>query len=419
MRRRTWWTLGMLTLVSMIDWADRALIGVVGEFIKLEFELSNTQLGLLMGFAFVGFRALIGVPVGRLADVHNRRNVLAAALTIWSSMTLLMGVARNYVEIVIARIGVGAGTAGSYPPTLSMIADLFPLEKRGLAMGVWNLGGTIGFALGTGIGGAVTFAFGWRAAMIYFGAVGLAVAVLLLVTVREPTRRDSRGKELATEKAPGFGELLEFVRRQRSLVHVTIGFSLLTIVDIAIGYWTVIYFVRSHGLDVLEAGGILATVWLVAGIPATLLGGFLMDRLARRDIRWHAWMIVCICLVSVIPAPFIYMSPTVPMAMTAVFVSTLVWNMWFAPQTTILTGLVGSRARAIAWATFSAILLIVGQGFGPLLIGAVTDLLEPSFGIHALRYAMLISILCMIWAALHFYLASRTLGQDYDRASSV
>jgi MFS family permease len=119
-----------------------------------------------------------------------------------------------------------------------------------------------------------------------------------------------------------------------------------------------------------------------------------------------------------LPAPFIYLSPTVPTAMAAVFVSTLIWSMWFAPQTTILTALVGSRSRAVAWAVFSAVLLVVGQGFGPPLIGALSDLLEPRFGIHSLRYAMLTGIVFQAWGALHFYLAGRTLIEDYERASS-
>jgi MFS family permease len=402
----------------MLDWADRALMSVVAEPIRLEFDLSDTQLGFLMGFAFVGFRALIGIPVGRLADLRNRRNLLALALAVWSSMTLAMGLARNFLESIIARLGVGAGTAGSYPPTLSMIADLFPLQKRGLAMGVWNVGGTVGFSLGVGVGGAIAGTAGWRAAMIYFGLLGIAVSIFLLFIVKEPIRRDSFGNELSSSTPPGLGEVLSFVRRQRSLVHITAGFVILTIVAQSIDFWTVSFLVRSHNIGLLEAGSLIAVVWLISGVPGTLFGGYLVDRLARRDIRWHTWMITAVCLISVIPAPFIYLSPTLPMALSAVFVFMLIWSMWFAPQTTLLTGLVGNRARAVAWAGFSVALLVVGQGLGPQITGIVSDLLEPHFGIHSLRYAMLTGVGFQVWAAVHFFLAARTLEEDYERAGN-
>ena len=356
--------------------------------------------------------------MGRLADIWNRRNLLTAALTVWSAMTLFMGLARSYVEIVIARLGVGAGTVGSYPPTLSMIADLFPLQKRGFAMGVFHIGGGVGFALGIGIGGFVTNEFGWRAAMIYFGALGLAVAMLLLLAVRAPTRRDSHGNALTAHSAPKVVDVMRFVRRQRSLIHVGIALILITLVDTAILSWTVMYFVRSHGLDVFEAGGLLATAWLVTGLSGTLLGGYLMDRLARRDPRWHTRMIVCVCLVSVVLVPFVYLGPTVPFALGTMFVTTLVWNMWIAPQATILTGLDGSRARGITWAALSATALLFAKGLGPLLVGMITDLLEPFVGVHALRYAMLVGIVFMIWGAPHFHLAGRTIVEDYEGASN-
>jgi len=414
---RAWWTLAVLTFVSILEWADRALMSVVAEPVKEEFELSDTELGFLLGFAFVSVRVLIAIPVGRLADTWNRRNLLAIALAIWSSATMAMGMARSYLESIAARLCVGAGTSGSYPPTVSMLADLFPLKQRGLAMGIWSIGSTVGFSLGVGIGGIITSTAGWRAAMIYFSVLGIGVALLLVFVVREPTRRDSSGSELATQTPPSLGEVFAFVRRQRSLLHVTVGFVALSIVDISIAFWSVSYFVRSHGLDVLEASSLLATVWLIAGIPGTLLGGYLMDRLARRDIRWHAWMIACICLATIVPAPFIYLSPSVPMALTAVFVSQLIWTMWFAPQVTVLTGLVGSRTRAIAWAAFSITAALVGQGVGPQLIGAISDLLTPHLGVHALRYALLTGMIFQVWAAWHFYCAAKTLTDDYERAS--
>ena len=138
-------------------------------------------------------RVLIGIPVGRLADTHNRRNLLAAALGIWSIMTVAFGMARDYTQLILARVLIGAGTTGAYPPTVSMISDLFPLRRRGFAMGIFNTGSVLGFSLGMAVGGMLVELYGWRTAMISFGLFGVILAGLLFFILREPLRRDSAG----------------------------------------------------------------------------------------------------------------------------------------------------------------------------------------------------------------------------------
>jgi predicted MFS family arabinose efflux permease len=289
-RRTAWWTVGVLSFVAVLDWADRALISAIAEPVKQEFDLSDAQLGFAMGFAMVIMRVVIGVPIGRLSDSWNRRNVLALSLGFWSLMTIATGMAKNFTQFIGARLGVGAGTAGSYPPTLSMLGDLFPLKKRGVALGIWSIGTTIGFSVGLAAGAVIAEHYGWRTAALSFGAVGIAVAMLLFVIVKEPVRRNAVGTELGDEKAPSTRSVIAFISGQRSLLHTIWGFILLNFIEGAQNYWTQSFYVRTHGLSIGEAGSALAGVWLVSGIIGTFLGGYLMDHLGRRDLRWHTWL---------------------------------------------------------------------------------------------------------------------------------
>lgn len=418
-RRTAWWTVGVLSFVAVLDWADRALISAIAEPVKQEFNLSDAQLGFAMGFAMVIMRVVIGVPIGRISDSWNRRNVLALSLGFWSLMTAASGMARNFTEFIIARLCVGGGTAGSYPPTLSMLGDLFPLRSRGVALGIWSIGTTIGFSVGLAAGALIAEHHGWRTAALSFGAVGVAVAMLLFVIVKEPVRRNAVGAELAGEKAPSTWNVIVFISGQRSLLHTIWGFILLNFIEGSQNYWTQSFYVRTHGMSIGEAGSALASVWLVSGIIGSFLGGFLIDHMGRRDIRWHTWLPSCAGLICVVPSIVVFLGPSPAIALTGSFVSTMIWSTWYAAQMMLMTGLVGSRMRATSWALVMAITLTLGNALGPQVIGLISDWIEPSVGLYSLRYAMLSILPLNIWAAVHFFVAGRTIAADYERAGRL
>lgn len=415
--RTAWWTLGVLTIVSILDWSDRALISAVAEPLRHEFGLSDTELGFSMAFAFGLVRIFIGIPVGRLADIYNRRNLLAFALAFWSIMTVAFGLARNYAQLFLARVAIGAGTTGAYPPTVSMISDLFSLRRRGFAMGIFNTGSVIGFSLGMAVGAMIVEAYGWRAAMIAFGLFGLVLAVSLLFVLKEPLRRNSEGAEIAAVEAPPLRKVLHFMLGQRSLFHLLVAFSLVNIMDSVNSFWAISFFVRSHGMSISEAGTALGAVWVVAGLVGVLLGGYLLDYLGRRDLRWHSWMLCLVALLSIPPWLLAFLGPSVPLALTGSFLSTLVFSMWYAPLQTLLTGLVGSQMRAVAYATLSTFFYFA-YSLGPIITGFVSEQLEPAVGEDSLRYALVASLSLQAWAAWHFYRAAATLKEDYSRAAA-
>jgi MFS family permease len=408
---------GVLSFVSLLDWADRALISAIAEPVKQESDLSDAQLGFAMGFAMVIMRVIIGIPIGRISDSWNRRNLLALSLGFWSLMTAATGMAKNFTHFIAARLCVGAGTAGSYPPTLSMIGDLFPLRSRGTAMGLWNIGGTIGFSIGLAVGAIIAEHYGWRTAALSFGAVGIAAATLLFAIVKEPVRRDAEGEELADERAPSARTVLVFIRSQRSLLHTIWGFILLNFVEGAQNYWTQSFYVRTHGMSIGEAGSALASVWLVSGIIGSSLGGFLLDHLGKRDIRWHTWLTGYVGLICIFPSIVVYLGPSPMVSLTGTAVGTLIWSLWYAAQMMLMTGLVGSRMRATSWALIMAVTMTLGNALGPQSIGLISDWLEPSVGHLSLRNAMLSMLVLNLWAAVHFFLAGKTIAADYERAS--
>ncbi len=411
-----WWTLSVLTFVAMLDWADRALIAATVEPIKGEFGLSDGEIGFLMGFAFVAIRVLLGLPIGRWADSYNRRNILVGSIAVWSAGTVVFGMSRNFAHLVAGRLVIGAGTAGSISPSLSMVADLFPLRRRGLAMGIWNAGSVVGYSVGLGIGAFLTQFYGWRITMYAFGLFGLIVAAIVLFGTAEPLRRDSAGKEATSVQLPSLRRVLAFMIRQRSMLHVCIGFALIMAVDMMTSFWAMTFYVRSYGLEIAQAGGYLSIMWLT-GIPGCLFGGYLADRLGRNDIRWHGWLVALACVAATVSTAIIYLTDILPLALVVVAVNTFIFAITYPAMTNVSIGLFPVRMRALGYALYTVI-LYSGYALGPSYIGVVSDWLEPRFGVESLRYAMLSSIPFMLWAALHFWRAAPLLAADYERANS-
>lgn len=410
-----WWTLIVLSLVAFIDFADRGLIGVAIEGIKSEFDLSDTQLGLLGGAAFVLLRMVLLIPLGRLADTWNRTSLIVLSMTVISGMTVLFGAAKNVGTLIAARLAVGGATAGTSPPSVSMVADLFPVRVRGFAMGIWNAAGAIGAALGFTIAGWIAFHYGWRAMMITFGIAGLITVLIMFVTVREPERRDSTGHAVDGDAVPPISEAFRFMLRQKSLLHVSIGFGLVYGIDIIAWTWEAAFLQRSFGIDIAKASAILGTAWFVGGLPGTLLGGYLLDVGGRRDLRWHCWLVAIATLLCLPSGLVMYLSPNLTLVTIAIYIYSFALALTYAAMTTVSIGLFGVRMKTIGYAAFS-IFLYSGYAWGPGLVGYMSTQLEEMFGTHSLRYALLSVNVLLLWAIWHFMQAARTIRADYADA---
>lgn len=406
-RRR--YTLAILLAVYTCNFMDRQILAILKPAIKRELLLSDTQLGLLSGLAFTLFYAMLGVPLGMWADRVRRTSLVAAALFLFSGMTALCGLARGFGSLLLARIGVGVGEAGTNPASHAMIADLYPAQARSGAMAVFALGPHLGLLLGLLLGGLVSDRYGWRAAFLAAGLPGLVLAAVTYLTVEEPARREpgqapsgsSSGRTLAAAAREMWG--------QPALRHVLVGAALASTVALGVLNWLPTFLARSHGMSPGPSGVMLALIVGVGGGLGTWTGGWLADHLRRRDRRWPLW-IPALALAGSAPLWFgAYLVPHTPFAAGLLVLPGSLLGVFIGPSFALVQELVDPRRRALS----AALLLLFANlvaGLGPAAMGLLSDLLEPVAGREALRWALVAAVPLGPWAAYHYAVAARALA---------
>ena len=277
--------MALLTVIYALNFLDRTIFNVLIEPIKKEFALSDTTMGLLAGFGFVLFYSLLGIPIARVADRLNRRNIVAIAFAFWSAMTVLCGMAQSVATLALARIGVGIGESAGTPASQSIVADLFNKNERPRALGIYAIGTYLGVFLGYFIGGYVNQHYGWRMAFFTAGLPGIALAAVLWLTISEP----KRGAMAETFTPEPIGPTLGFLASQRTFVIVLIGFCLTTYTNYATSAWIPPFLARVHHLSSAEIGTYAGTFKGLFGMAGTLVGGLVVAQISRRDDRWKLW----------------------------------------------------------------------------------------------------------------------------------
>lgn len=411
-----YYAVGLLTVVYTFNFVDRQLLSILQESIKADLLLSDQQLGLLTGFAFALFYVSAGIPIARWADRGNRRNIVALAIGIWSFMTAISGLVQSYVQLLLARIGVGVGEAGGSPPSHSIISDIFPPERRASALAFYSMGVNIGILFGFLVGGWLNEFFDWRTAFFVVGAPGIIIAVVVRYTLREPIRGLSEQRQVDTDSVP-FRRVLDLLMSRSAFKHMAFGAALNAFAGYSTSSWTASFMIRSHGMTTGELGTWLAMIMGFGGAVGVFAGGVVAERLARRDVRWYMWLPAITGLICV---PFMVANYTVAGAYTALIVSIIpgiLFNVYLGNTLAMTHGLVGLRMRALASAILFFILNLIGLGLGPWAIGTLSDMLAPTLGQESLRHAMLYLLPAMMtWSVVHFYLASRTLKKDLENA---
>ena len=230
------YALAILVMVYTFSFIDRQILSILIEPIKNDLGLSDTQMGLLTGFAFAAFYATLGIPIARFADSSNRRNLIVASLGVWSLFTALSGLALNFWHLLLARIGVGIGEAGCSPSAHSMIADYYPAEQRATALGIYSLGIPLGIMFGLFVGGAMEEAFGWRSALFVVGVPGILLALIVRFTLHEPARGFAE-KRTDTGTQPGVVETLSYLWQKKSFRHLSFAAGLTAFVGYGFVTW--------------------------------------------------------------------------------------------------------------------------------------------------------------------------------------
>lgn len=407
-KRRTA-TLALLTAAYFFSYMDRQILAILQEDIRRELLLSDTQLGLLAGFAFAIFYATLGLPVARWADRGNRVNIIGIALALWSAMTAVCGLAQNFVQLLLARIGVGIGEAGSSPPSHSIIADLYPPEKRAGAMGIYSLGVVLGAAGGTMIGGTLAHFFGWRVAMFAVGIPGILLAVIIKLFVVEPRRglSDPQHAQAAQGEMPKFAEGFRSLFANRAAVHLVMGVTITSLIGYGHTAFGPSFLIRTIGLDKLQIASIVAPVGAICGTLSAVLGGWLANKAAERwGLYSQAWLVLAMKGVG-LPLSFLFFASSDPwIAVPIYWVSLILVNSYLGPTFALIQGLAPLRMRAL-WAAVTLLVInLIGLGLGPTLIGVISDALKPTMGdSESLRWAMLTFAAATPWALFHYWRA--------------
>lgn len=406
------YAVGILTVIYVFNFADRQILSILMQPIKQEMQLSDTQLGFLSGVAFALFYATLGIPIARLADQYSRVNIITICLSIWSLMTALSGLAGNFIQMLAARIGVGIGEAGGIPASHSLISDYVPVQYRSTAIGIFTLGVPLGLMTGYMLGGWIEQLYGWRAAFMALGIPGLVLAVILRLTLDEPRRGHSQAGVQTPTAQPSILQVARHMGSMRTFRHLAAAAALQGFAGYGILQWLPSFLHRSHHMASGEIGTWLALIIGIGGAIGTTGGGYLADRLGRRDMRWQMWL-ATVAAVGAAPFAFvIYLSGSTALALAALFIPVIFSNSYLGPIFSLTQTLAPVRMRALASALMLFILNIIGLGLGPWAVGALSDLLRPAYGEDSLRYALLFGSMAYVWAGLHFALASRTLRAD-------
>lgn len=406
------YTLFILTVVYVFNFIDRQILVILQESIKQELDLSDTQLGLMTGFTFAIFYVSFGIPIARLADKGNRRNIIAVSLTIWSAMTALSGMAQNFIQLLLARIGVGIGEAGGSPPAHSIISDLYPPKKRATALAIYSTGISIGILLGFLIGGWVNQYLGWRMTFLVVGIPGILLALILRFTLKEPPRGLSEKGTDVVNQQHSMKDVFKLLREKKSFRYIAIGAGFAAYVSYTVTSWLPPFLARVHGMSSAEIGTWLSLIFGIGTGIGYFMGGYITDRLSKKDMRWYLWL-PALALILAIPLALVaFFATGANTTLFAIILPALLNSLYLAPCIALTHGIVNVRMRALASAILFFVLNIIGLGFGPFVGGIISDALQPKLGVDALRWALSNTVIASVLSAFCFYMASKTIRKD-------
>ena len=414
-KRQKNYTLFVLVLVFTSSHVDRQIMGILGQPIKESLLISDTQLGLLTGIMFAVFYATLGMPMAMWADRNNRRNLIAFSVFLWSGMTALCGAATSYLQLLLLRIGVGVGEAGSNPPSHSIIADLFPKEERATAMAIFGTGINWGILIGFLVGGWINEWYGWRTAFVVVGLPGIFLALLVRFTLKEPQRghADATGDTIPIHKPPPFWDVVRFMAKNPILRNIVIAGTLIAFTGYASVIWVPIYLVRIHDMGTGEVGSYLALFIGVGGAIGIYLGGRIADFLsARHGEQWLPWVVA---IASLIGIPFLYFCFNAESQTSAIWFYALpaaLGTVYVAPGFALIQNHTPIEMRSVAAAINLFIVNIIGLGLGPFSVGFFSDMFTPEYGQDGLRYGLMTTLVVIFWGLVHYYRAGVLLDQS-------
>ena len=405
--------LAMLVLVYTFNFIDRQIVGILAVPIKADLGLTDTQLGLMGGLAFALFYTALGIPIAMLADRSNRTTIMTVALVLWSAMTAVCGYAQNFWQLFMARLGVGVGEAGGVAPAYSLVADYFPPHQRARALSVYSFGVPIGSALGIVFGGLIAHHVDWRTAFIVVGVAGVLLAPVFKLVVREPPRGRYDGAKGAGRPV-GLGEAMRVLAGKRSFWGLSFGASASSMMGYGLFFWLPSFFVRSHGMTLLDASLYFGAILFFGGIAGIWMGGWLADRFGKERRRHYALIPAVAFLLTVPFYAGAVTSGSLAISFVLFLVPTALGLVWLGPVLSAIQHVVPPGMRATASAVFLFINNLIGIGLGTVALGLLSDALSTRYGADSLRYAILAGTSFYLVAAGLFLLSAKRLERDWE-----
>lgn len=404
-------TLLALFLVSAFNYIDRTIVSLLQIPIKAELGLSDAQLGALTGLAFALFYATLSLPIARLADRYSRRWIIVLSLALWSGMTALCGLATSFAMLVLLRIGVAVGEAGSVPASVSLIADYYPPQRRATALSTWGLALPAGLMLGYAATGWLAETLGWRVSFAVVGCTGLVLAPIVLAMIKDP----ARGRFEVSGTVPPPPPLLAslgILWRTRAFRYVVMAGMLHGFSQYAMMSWNAPFFARTHALPLGTIALLMALLSGVAGAVGMFASGWLTDRLARRDARWRVWIMAAVVGITVPVALLQYLTRSTPVAITCATIAATTMIAYYGPILAATQAATPPTMRAFGNAVLLLCFNLFGLGLGPWITGLLSDALVPYAGADALRFALAIVLVPSALATLLFLYAARFFTRE-------
>jgi len=397
-------------LVNLLGMMDRSVLAVLVEPIKRDLSLSDSQMGLL-GFAFAAFYAVFGLLIGRLTDTSSRAKMLSIAVGLFSIATALSGVAQNFLQLFLSRVGAGIGDAGAVPTKYSMIGDYFPPERRASAMALMQAGLGVGPALGLVVGGLLAQEIGWRMTLVVFGAPGVLVALCIALTIREP-ERGLFERQPRVAAAPSVKETLGALARNRTFGFIVLAYSATTFAIYGIGYWMPTFMVRSFGVSLAEVGLLYGATVGGSMVLGLIVGAFLSPLLLKHERRWEMWVPALVNVAVALTYAIVFTATTFNAALISVAVTTFLLGLTVGPASAAIQSTVGARMRGVAVAITMLLSALLGQGLGPWAVGVGSDMFAASHGDGSLAFVLLFTPVVLVIGGCLYFLGARSFHTD-------
>jgi len=402
----------VLLVIQTSNYADGVSLGLLLQSIKNDLKLADTQLGFLTGIAFALFYSVMGIPIARWADRGNRVNILALSAALWSVMVALCGVAANFMQLLVIRIGVAVGEAGCTPPAHSLIPDYFSRSERPRAVAIYMLAGPLSTIVGYCLAGWLNEFYGWRVTFMVLGLPGLGLATLAWRTLREPRSATARADaELHLSKS-SVGEVCRTLWGSATFRYLLLSFCVMFFFSTGMSQWQPAFLIRSFGLKTGEIGTWSAVIYGAGGILGTYTGGALAVRYAAsNESRQLKGMALALSVFGCASAG-IYLAPNKYFSFAAMSVSAVGGAAIGGPLFATIQTLVPERMRAMAIALIYLFANLIGTGLGPLVVGGMSDTFRPVLAEESLRYALLILCPGYLVGTWFLWRASRSVGRD-------